>query len=126
MSVSTGALDAASRGDASAPSNVPATSAGLRRRAPVAAGDSRPWLVVAATMVMLHLVLAWLRRAPSLTTMNDDAYYILLARALRAFEYRELFIVGSPIHAQYPPAYPAVLALISALFGERYDLFLAL
>jgi MFS family permease len=51
--------------------------------------------------------------------------YIFLARALRLGEYRELFVFGQPAHAQYPPVYPALLAVLGATFGERYGLFLA-
>ena len=79
---------------------------------PRAEGRSLTWL--AAIPIGLHAVLAWILRAPTIATGNDDAVYLLLARALREGHYRELFYVGTPIHAQYPPAYPALLALLGA------------
>jgi hypothetical protein len=42
---------------------------------------------------------------------NDDATYVLLARSLRHFEYVDRHLVNMPMHAQYPPGYPAILAL---------------
>ena len=84
---------------------VPAPAQDLRGRAPG---------IVAACTIALHAVLIWLVRAPSIGTGNDDAVYLLLARALRDGHYRELFYVGTPIHSQYPPGYPSLLALLGA------------
>lgn len=64
-------------------------------------------------------------RDPSVTTGNDGAVYLLLGRALRSFQYTDFYMVGSPIQAQYPPVYPAFLAVLGGLFGERLNLFLA-
>jgi hypothetical protein len=66
-----------------------------------------------------HGLLAWQLRARGVFTFGDDAAYMLLARALRAFSYRELYFVGEPVAARFPPGYPAALAVSSALFGER-------
>lgn len=92
--------------------------------------DSDKWSVVAwtvaALLVVVHGTLAWQRRSPSFSTMNDDAFYVLLARSLRHFNYLEAFVVGSPVHVQYPPAYPALLALAGSVFGEQYGLFVAM
>src|SRR5262249_1241159 len=38
-------------------------------------------------LLVVHVVLAWLTRAVSIGTGNDDATYILLARSVRHFEY---------------------------------------
>jgi hypothetical protein len=70
-------------------------------------------------LVALHVLLAWLARVPGI--FSDEAVYVALARALRGFEYRELFHVNLPAHRMYPPGYPAVLAVWSALGGERFD-----
>ncbi|HUF31551.1 MAG TPA: hypothetical protein VMM77_12940 [Gemmatimonadaceae bacterium] len=67
-----------------------------------------------AVAIVMHAVLSWIVRARHLGTGNDDAVYLLLARALREGHYRELFYVGSPIHSQYPPGYPAFLAMLGA------------
>ena len=76
----------------------------------------------AAALLAVHAILAWLCRAPGISFGGDDAKYLLLARALRGLSYRELWIAGTPWHAQYPPAFPAVLAVLSAVLGERVDL----
>lgn len=81
------------------------------------------WL--AAIPIALHAVLAWMLRAPTLATGNDDAVYLLLARALRAGHYRELFYIGTPIHSQYPPGYPALLALLGAPADGEVTLIIA-
>jgi hypothetical protein len=73
---------------------------------------SLAWL--AAIPIGLHACIAWILRAPTIATGNDDAVYLLLARALREGHYRELFYVGTPIHSQYPPGYPALLAILGA------------
>jgi hypothetical protein len=66
-----------------------------------------------------HGLLAWQLRARGVFTFGDDAAYMLLGRALRAFSYRELYFVGEPVAARFPPGYPAALAVSGALFGER-------
>ncbi|MFN0097702.1 MAG: glycosyltransferase [Gemmatimonadaceae bacterium] len=68
-------------------------------------------LSAAVLLLALHAWLAWTMRIPSLTTGGDDASFLALARALREGSYRELWTAGAPIHAMYPPGYPAVLAL---------------
>ena len=72
---------------------------------------------VATTLLAAHGVLAWMLRASMLRTGNDDATYLLLARSLRHFTYRDIHILGTPIHSQYPPAYPALLALTGGGLG---------
>lgn len=77
---------------------------------------------VAITLLITHATLAWLGRIPAVTpAANDDALYMLLARSLRAFHYVDQHVVGSPGHAQYPPAYPASLALAGVFFGSSLD-----
>lgn len=71
-------------------------------------------------------MLAWITRSPGIATGRDDAKYILLARSLRHFHYREIWRIGVPPHGEYPPGFPAAIALWSRLFGERYDLLVAL
>ncbi len=75
-----------------------------------------PWLVIA-----LFAILAWLNRAPGMLTRQDDARYLLLARAIRAGTYRDLMWPGAPWHHLYPPGYPALLAAWTAMGGERFD-----
>lgn len=71
-------------------------------------------LGVAVLLLGLHAWLAWTMRIPALTTGGDDASLLTLARALREGSYRELWTVGTPIHAMYPPGFPSLLALVGA------------
>jgi hypothetical protein len=89
----------------------PATSSALNRYA---------W-AIALALLAFHAVLAWLARAPGIRTGHDDAIYVLLGRALRGFQYRELFRVDLPVHIMYPPGYPAMLAVWSAIGGDRFN-----
>jgi hypothetical protein len=75
-----------------------------------------------APLLGAHALLAWSIRVPSLTTNNDDAWYLALARALRAGAYVELPIAGMPPHAKYPPLYPALLALLGITSPARIEL----
>ena len=75
-------------------------------------------------MVLIHLVLAWSFRTPVIATMQDDAEYVLLSRELAQGEYRDTYDVNAPAHAKFPPGYPAFLAGLSKLFGEREPVFM--
>lgn len=57
-------------------------------------------------------------------TGNDDAWYLLLARSLRDLDYSDRHLLGAPAHSQYPPGFPALLALSTMMFGERIDALL--
>jgi hypothetical protein len=80
---------------------------------------------VAAALLAVHIGVAYFLRSPGLTTGGDDATYLLLGRSLRGFQYVDQFLVGAPVEAQYPPLYPATLALLGAVFGERIEVFIA-
>ena len=71
--------------------------------------------------LILHAVVVWLSRAPGFVMREDDARYLLLARALRAGSYRELWAPDRPLHHMYPPGYPTLLAVWTSLGGERFD-----
>jgi hypothetical protein len=74
-----------------------------------------------AAILAGHALLAWQLRSRGIFTFGDDAAYLLLGRALRAFSYREMQFVGEPIAARFPPGYPGLLAILGSLFGERLD-----
>jgi len=76
-------------------------------------------------LLVLHVVLAWLTRAVAIGTGNDDATYVLLARSVRHFEYVDRHLVNMPVHAQYPPGYPAILALFGGQLGPSINQALA-
>jgi hypothetical protein len=80
----------------------------------------RTTALLAAALLATHAVLAWLARAPGIFR-GDDAVYFALARSLRSFRYDELFRADAPVHRMYPPGYPTLLALWSAIGGERFD-----
>lgn len=90
-----------------------------------------PWLrqhrvaVAAMALLVLHATVCWRSRAFGIPSGNDEATYLLLARALRQLRYQDFFLVGAPAHAQYPPGFPAFLALLITLFGEHVDALLA-
>ena len=82
------------------------------------------WVLVAA--LVLHAVLAWLTRIPSISWGEDDAGYLLLARELRHLSYRELQDVTAPWHARFPPGFPLLLAAVGSVVGERLDALLVM
>lgn len=92
-----------------------AALAAVRSHAAVAAPFA-PWVAIPVFML-----LAWAFRAPDITLLGDDAVYLLLSDSIRDFSYRETYTPGHPVHAHYPPLYPALLALGSFLLGNRPD-----
>ena len=77
---------------------------------------SRRLVLLCAVLILLHLLLVWMARAPGVLTAQDDSRYILLGQSLRSLEYREIWRVDAPLHHVYPPVFPAVLALTGASF----------
>ena len=75
----------------------------------------------AALVLAAHGVLAWIGRAPGILTGQDDALYVTLARALLQGTYRDLHRIDAPLHALYPPGYPAALAAWGSVFGFGFD-----
>ena len=55
---------------------------------------------IAAIFLAVFVALAWLQRVPSLTTANDDATYVLLARSLRDGGFNSIQLVGAPVHTK--------------------------
>jgi hypothetical protein len=90
------------------------------------AGGGRGVLALLLSAVAVHGVLAWLAREPGILTGQDDAIYVALARSIRQGGYQELFRVGTPPHAQYPPFYPALIAVWGGVFGDGFDALTAL
>lgn len=77
-------------------------------------------------MAVVHVVLAWIMRAPGLAWGEDDAAYIQLGRQLRHLSYRDIHDIAAPIHARFPPGYPLVIALLGWPFGDSVDWLIAL
>ena len=78
----------------------------------------------ALVVALLNVALIWSFRTPAIATGQDDAEYVLLSRELAHGEYRDSYDLSAPPHAKYPPGYPAFLAGVSALVGEREGVFL--
>jgi hypothetical protein len=89
--------------------------------APRATARARAWLAahpvpVAAGLAALHMVLALAVMMPAPHTGGDNAVYITLGRSLlERGDYLSLHLPGEPAHTQYPPAFPALLALAMAV-----------
>lgn len=78
-----------------------------------------------AAILALHIVLVWSLRVPSMTTGNDQAWYMLLARSLRHLSYENLQFVEVTPHTKFPPGYPALLSLLGVTTFDRFDLGIA-
>lgn len=81
----------------------------------------RSWFGLPVALVVLHSVLAWVGRAPGLLTGEDDVRYLILGRALKIGQYRELWSPTMPPHHMYPPGYPALLAAWSSIGGTSFS-----
>ncbi len=77
----------------------------------------------AAFLILLHFVLGSLAREIGLHVVRDDARYILLARSLAGLEYRDIYLVGAPVHTLYPPVFPVLLLAWGRVFGESFAAF---
>ena len=76
-----------------------------------------PWAALAG-LVALHVILAALLFDPKPFLGGDNAGYMILADALRTGRgYRDIYLPGAPLHAQYPPVYPTILAVVALLGG---------
>lgn len=83
------------------------------------------WLIP-LTLVLVHLVLAFLSALPSIHTGGDNAAYISLANSLASDgSYVETWHPGAPAHTKYPPLYPALLAVMMLLGVKTWGAFKA-
>ena len=83
-------------------------------------GDFPRWAWgLALALLLLHAVLAWQTRTAGVTHSNDDALYALLGKQIEHLSYRESFRVGAPLHGQYPPGWPALIAIANLASGHR-------
>lgn len=85
-------------------------------------GEKLVW-AIACALLIVHVILVWQAREIGLISAQDDGRYMLLARSLRDFSYRDLYLVGLPYHSIYPPLYPAVLAVWAVVIGESFSGF---
>lgn len=63
-------------------------------------------------LVAIHILLHYLVFLPQPHTGGDNAGYLTLAKSLlERHQYRDLYDSTEPIHTQYPPVYPLILAV---------------
>ncbi len=77
-----------------------------------------PWTLMAVA-VALHVALAATSWWPAIHSGGDNAAYVSLAASLaQDGSYVEAWSPGAPVHAKYPPLYPATLA-VAILLGAK-------
>lgn len=70
-------------------------------------------------LLAIQMILAILLFDPKLFTGGDNAVYINLGQALLEGKgYRDLNKPDEPIHTQYPPGFPLMLAAVMMIFGQ--------
>jgi hypothetical protein len=80
-------------------------------RGQTAAHSGRESVVAAVAVCVGYLLL--LPGPYAVGSYGDDAYYAILGKALASgLGYRSLYLPGHPVHLQYPPGLPAVVAVL--------------
>ena len=89
-----------------------APGAGRRRQLLPAVLRRPPTWAVALALALLHLVLALAVFDPTVFTGGDNAAYLSLAHSLlERHSYTTIWEPLQPAHTQYPPVFPAMIAL---------------
>jgi hypothetical protein len=82
----------------------------------------RGWRNAAVTgLLVLHALLCWFSRPAGVITGQDDVEYVSLSQSMRQGGYHEIWRIDAPLHSQYPPGYPALLAAWGLIFGDSYS-----
>ena len=83
--------------------------------------------LVLGLVVAIHITMAFISGDPGIHTGGDNAAYVSLAQSLaQDGAYHESWHPGSPPHTQYPPVYPAVLAVLILLGAKTWGVFKAM
>lgn len=77
-------------------------------------------------LVVVHAFLAWFGREPGILTGQDDVRYLVLAESLLHGQFRDLMWPGAPAHHMYPPGYPGLLAMWTAIGGVDFNWLIVL
>lgn len=80
------------------------------------AWDRGEYLVLFAILIT-GVWLGWALRFPAVLTGGDDLTYLLLSRAIAAGSYRDIWLLGEPLHALYPPIMPVWVWILSVVPG---------
>lgn len=74
----------------------------------------------ALAVCILHVALGLLLYEATLFPGGDNANYMILGESLRSGAgYRDLYLPVEPLHAKYPPLFPALLAVLGWLGGVQ-------
>jgi len=73
-------------------------------------------------ILLAGMLLGWFARQPALSTGGDEATYLLLSESLAQGHYRDEFVLGTPLHAKYPPGMPAWLLVVHSIGGSNLDI----
>ena len=69
--------------------------------------------------LLAYVVISLLVFDPKLHTGGDESIYIILAESLISGEgYRDIQLIGKPLHRKYPPGLPLLLAPLVMAFGR--------
>ena len=75
-------------------------------------------------LLLAFFVVGWQGREPSMRAAGEDEFvYLALSKSMATGSYREIFRPTAPLHVQYPPVYPAWLAISRQVAGENLDAF---
>lgn len=95
------------------------------RPVPTGRSEPRAWArleyAVALGLLVVFLVAGWRARRPLLIRGSDELIYVNLSHSLENGSYRDAYLVGTPLHSKYPPAYPAWLIPLRHLGKENLD-----
>jgi 4-amino-4-deoxy-L-arabinose transferase-like glycosyltransferase len=70
------------------------------------------------TLLGLYVALSVLLFDPKLATFGDNARYLILGKSLaEGTGYRDMHLPGTPVHTQYPPGFPLMLAAVTLVCG---------
>ncbi|HTW92427.1 MAG TPA: hypothetical protein VMH22_12060 [bacterium] len=90
-----------------------------RRTQTAVAGHHRLFLPL---LLGIYVVFSLLLFDPKPATFGDNAIYLTLGKSLAAGKgYRDLYLPDAPVHTQYPPGFPLMLAGITLLTGGRHS-----
>ncbi len=73
-----------------------------------------------AGLAVLHLILVGLSFVPSPHPGGDNGVYLALARSLLEGDYRDIFDPAAPVHRQWPPLWPMLIAALLAVGLEGW------
>lgn len=90
--------------------------------APAAPLRPSPWRPVHALILAVGLAIGswagWHSREPEVLLLGDGPIYLALSHSMEAGRYRDEYLLGAPLHAKYPPAFPAWLIAVRAVAGD--------